>query len=186
MDSAGAHPPVAGPFDGSKIHLGRCGVGNGLVTRTRPLLTNIKANFAGVGEEPFLRIHKQEHPYCTITEIKWSEICSEPGQELRFNTSDSIRVFDTQKRLKVRRLAWERIRKVISARITRQDVDEGIVITGVGGNGKSHNVMLLVKELRAQGHIVLFVHDAELLTKDPWEVMMRELLFGVRDEGLVT
>jgi hypothetical protein len=180
---AGARPPVAVPIDGSKNRCThqwlRCGDGIGLVARTRPLLTNIDGSCAVGGQQARnLRIHQQEHPYRTITEINWSEICSVPGQVLRFNRAASIRVFDTQKRLKVRRLAWECIGRVFDPSVG----DDGrIVITGVGGNGKSHNVMLLVKELRAQSHIVLFVHDAELLTMNPWEVMMRELLFGVRE-----
>jgi hypothetical protein len=54
-----------------------------------------------------------------------------------------------------------------------------LVITGAGGNGKSHNVMLLVKELRDTGHVVVYVHDIQRLLDNPWDVLLRELLFGL-------
>jgi hypothetical protein len=123
------------------------------------------------------RVHLQDAPYEDLVTINWSEICAVPGQDGdngRFDIDvDRVVLFDSPARLRVRCAVWRHMAKLV-----RRPTDK-IVITGVGGNGKSHNVMLLVKELRDEGHVVVYVHDIERLLDDPWDVLLRELLFGL-------
>jgi hypothetical protein len=129
------------------------------------------------------QVLQQDAPYNDLVTIDWSEICAVRGQGDRFNIDvDRILVFDSPARLKVRNHVWRFVGDQVGIPLPRalRDKDEQkVVITGVGGNGKSHNVMLLVKELRDKGHVVVYIHDIECLLDDPWDVVLRELLFGV-------
>jgi hypothetical protein len=129
------------------------------------------------------RVHLQDAPYKDLVTINWSEICAVPGQRGRFNIRDRVVLFDSPARLKVRSHVWAYVGDQAGIPLPPEMAggtdEQHIVINGVGGNGKSHNVMLLVKELRDTGHVVVYVHDIQCLLDNPWDVLLRELLFGL-------
>jgi Cdc6-like AAA superfamily ATPase len=146
--------------------------------------------FTPAGATP--QVHQQDEPYNKLVSINWSDICAVPGQGDRFKIDvDRVVLFDTPARLKVRSHVWSYVGEQLGIPLPPALTSYGkkkrnIVITGVGGNGKSHNVMLLVKELRDKGHVVVYVHDIECLLDNPWDVILRELLFGLRQAKLDT
>ncbi len=133
------------------------------------------------------RLHFQDKPYEQLLKIPWSESCAVPGQGTRFLSKDYVVVYDSPARLKVRQHVCRCVAALIDVDVPQaiiKTLADRVVITGVGGNGKSHNVMLLVKELRSKGHVVVYVHDVEKLLDKPWNVFLRELLFGLRAAAL--
>ena len=110
---------------------------------------------------------------CVVLEFPWSCICAERAQFDRFESLPRVCVATTEKRDALLDAMFARLVAPMAAAERRN-----LALTGVSGNGKSHNLLRLVLRLRAAGHLVVFMHDMEYWIAAPKKVL-GELLFGV-------
>lgn len=103
--------------------------------------------------------------------LEWKNVCKSPSvQADRFQENVNW-VYDTKQRVAIRQLVKDTLWK-------DHPLLNKMYITGVGGNGKSHNLALLVTELRAEGHVVVFIHDIERWIDRP-SILLDELQFAL-------
>ena len=81
-------------------------------------------------------------------------------------------VYDTQQRYDIRNQLWQ------LARDASELGGRAAYVTGVGGNGKSHNLALFVKQARDAGALVAYVHDAEAFVSVPGN-LFEAVMFGL-------
>ena len=56
-----------------------------------------------------------------------------------------------------------------------------VVLTGMGGTGKSHNLAYGVQQQREAGHMVVYVNDMQDWIGGGDEYIFREIEFGLRN-----
>lgn len=107
-----------------------------------------------------------------VATYHFKDICIGPPQDVRFRSTcyPLVTVASTKER--------DRVVSALHDGLMRRPSSKLMVLAGVGWNGKSHNLVQLVLRLRAQGHVVAFVHDMGTWLQDPLHVL-QELLFGI-------
>jgi hypothetical protein len=159
-----------------------CGAGCGLFHPSRVL----RCSAAGGGGKsvPLPTLPFLGEGLATLNLINlW--FCKSPQFEGdRFYKGD-FSVFDTKQRHDIRAKLWELaesdLRKSQSAlqkTLDISDVHAQAYVTGVGGNGKSHNLALFVQQARDAGAVVLYIHDMQLWLNAP-QIFFKELRFAV-------
>ena len=155
----GSHPtsPVPASTTSYDVSYPR---GNGVhvcFSGTRPLLAQVV-----VSEQPVVR-----------PELCMEEIGAKLGQKTRFDRSGRIVFYDTAIRKDVR----GRLTEYLGGADTEDPVR--LVLTGMGGMGKSHNLALWVLEQRNAGHMVVYVNDMDDWLRFGDEYIFREIEFAI-------
>ena len=92
-----------------------------------------------------------------------------------------FKVFDTDQRQAIRQQLWVHATATL-ARNNPEEVEEAYV-TGVGGNGKSHNLALFVHQARQAGAAVAYIHDMQTWLRDS-RLVMKELCFAATNAAV--
>ena len=98
-------------------------------------------------------------------------LCAELGQSERF-AEGRIAIYDTD----VRR----GIREELSSRVLNSGKKPSrVVLTGMGGTGKSHNLAYWVQQQREAGHMVVYVNDMQDWIEGGDKYILKEIEFGM-------
>ena len=106
-------------------------------------------------------------------ELHMGDIGAKLGQEKRFDRSKPIVFYDTAIRLDTRE--W------LTRYLDGADLEDPVrlVLTGMGGMGKSHNLARWALEQRVAGHLVVYVNDMENWLDAGDEYIFREIEFAL-------
>jgi hypothetical protein len=110
-----------------------------------------------------------------------SNIRDGQNQAFRF-PSNEVMVYDTDARWGIRSRLWDLAKDAVSTAMSRSAPSSQVhkaFVTGVGGNGKSHNLALFVHQAREAGALVVYAHDAQQFVEKP-QYLFENCIFGVR------
>ena len=99
-------------------------------------------------------------------------LCAELGQRFRF-AKGRIAIYDTDVRREIRD---ELTKRLLSS---SADTSHQVVLTGMGGTGKSHNLAYWVQQQREAGHMVVYVNDMQDWIKGGDQYIFKEIEFGL-------
>ena len=99
-------------------------------------------------------------------------LCAELGQSVRF-ANGRIAIYDTDERREIRD---ELTKRLLSS---SADTPHQVVLTGMGGTGKSHNLAYWVQQQREAGHMVVYVNDMQDWIEGGDKYIFKEIEFGL-------
>ena len=94
-----------------------------------------------------------------------------------------LKAYDTAQRHAIRQALWGHATS--SCANGNPHDTKKVYVTGVGGNGKSHNLALFVHQARQAGAAVAYIHDMQQWLDDPL-MILREIRFAASNAGLET
>ena len=108
-------------------------------------------------------------------EIHRADLCALMGQTDRFTKADTFYHYDTSERERVRK-EMDRLLKYAG---DPTDPSIRVVLTGMGGTGKSHNLAYWVSLQRLAGHMVVYVHDMDNWLTGGDAYLFKEITFAI-------
>ena len=111
-----------------------------------------------------------EQVRCTWYE--WTVVSAQRAQWKRMNFGRPVQIFDTVQRGTIRR----QLHRFVDE--SNANMPSQVFVTGVGGNGKSHNLIQFVMECRGRDHIVAYINTLESCVRDP-QIFVTEIEFAL-------
>lgn len=105
--------------------------------------------------------------------LNTKKLCAKVGQSFRFSKAEEITIYETRERKKIREALSSRVRN------SRDNDPAKVVLTGMGGMGKSHNLAYWVQQQREEGHLVVYVNDMEDWIEWGDMYIFSEIVFGL-------